>query len=225
MLPQFDFEHFFKVYAPKNVPQRLLVAAPDYVKSASKILKETEPDTIKAYLEWKLIQELYREFPRSVAQPVKDLVNTLKGTKAEEERWKTCVKEMDNQLGWFLGRFFIQKSFSEAAKQLGDRIIMDIKSQFTYTLNHLDWISDDVRKLATEKVHNIAQKIGYPDKGLNITDPSIIQKFYADVDIQPNKYFENTLSVRRHELAREWKKLGNPTDRNEWYMTPPTVNA
>lgn len=80
------------------------------------------------------------------------------------ERWRTCLGYVNNGLGWLLSRFYIEKAFSQAGKELGDQIIADIKEQFISRLDSLDWMDDEVKKLAADKVHAIVQKIGYPTK-------------------------------------------------------------
>lgn len=79
---------------------------------------------------------------------------------------------MDNGLGWILSRFFIEKAFSEKAKKFGDQIVSDIKDQFVEKLKITDWMDDSVKDLAIDKVHNIVQKIGYPDKVSTFVPPT-----------------------------------------------------
>jgi endothelin-converting enzyme len=80
------------------------------------------------------------------------------------ERWMTCVEHVDTGLGWILSRFFVEKAFSEKAKNLGDQIVSDIKVEFIKKLNKTTWMDKSVIELAIEKVHQIVQKIGYPTK-------------------------------------------------------------
>jgi endothelin-converting enzyme len=135
------------------------------------------------------------------------------------------VQTVDGELGWILGRFYIEKAFSEAAKAFGDRIIYDIKDQFARRLRELTWFDKEATELAIQKVYNIDQKIGYPDKTPNITSPESLHKYYADVKVTPTTYFDNSISVTKDEVRKSWAKLGRPTNRFEWDMTPPTVNA
>lgn len=80
------------------------------------------------------------------------------------ERWRTCVRHVDNGLGWILSRFFVEEAFSEKAKIFGDQIVSDIKEMFIEKLKKTTWMDKSVVKLAIEKVHKIVQKIGYPIK-------------------------------------------------------------
>jgi endothelin-converting enzyme len=83
---------------------------------------------------------------------------------AVPERWRTCLGHVDAGLGWILSRFYVEKAFSAAAKDLGDQIVSDIKQQFISRLADLDWMDEEVKKLAADKVNAIIQKIGYPTK-------------------------------------------------------------
>ena len=80
------------------------------------------------------------------------------------ERWRTCVGHVDDGLGWILSRFFVEKAFSEKAKNFGDQIVSDIKEMFIEKLKKTTWMDKSVVELAIEKVHKIVQKIGYPTK-------------------------------------------------------------
>jgi endothelin-converting enzyme len=80
------------------------------------------------------------------------------------ERWRKCVRHVDSGLGWILSRFFVEKAFSAEAKAFGDQIVTDIKDQFVEKLKITEWMEKEVIDLAISKVHNIVQKIGYPDK-------------------------------------------------------------
>lgn len=129
------------------------------------------------------------------------------------------------QIAWILSRSFIETAFSKEAKDLGDQIIYDIKDEFSRKLNNSEWMTKKVRKLAIDKVHLIRQKIGYPTKSPDVTNPSALEKYYADVKISPHKFFENRLSATRVEVAREWAQAGKPVDKDEWGMSASTVNA
>jgi endothelin-converting enzyme len=128
-------------------------------------------------------------------------------------------------VGWLLSRFFVEKAFSASAKEFGDLIVSDIKDQFSKKLKATTWMEKGVISKALEKVHNIVQKIGYPTKSPDITDPKALKDYYKSVKISSATYFDNALSIDRAEVVREWSAVGKPVDREEWGMTVPTVNA
>ena len=87
------------------------------------------------------------------------------------ERWRICVRHVDNGLGWILSRFFVEKAFSEKAKIFGDQIVSDIKGKFIEKLKKTTWMEKSVVELAIDKVHKIVQKIGYPTMVCFTSDP------------------------------------------------------
>jgi endothelin-converting enzyme len=131
---------------------------------------------------------------------------------------------VDGTLGWILSRFYIEAAFSEAAKQYGDQIILDIKQQFTTRLADLDWMDESVKKLATNKVHNIDQKIGYPTKSPDIMNPDALRDYYKGLAIT-DSFFNNSLSSNKFSTNQTWSALGKPVDRGEWGMQADIVNA
>ncbi len=131
---------------------------------------------------------------------------------------------VDGTIGWILSRFYIEATFSKAAKNYGDQIILDIKQQFTTRLGDLDWMDDSVKKLATNKVHNIDQKIGYPTKSPNIMDPNALRDYYKGLEIT-DSFFNNSLSSNKFSANQTWSALGKPVDRGEWGMQADIVNA
>ncbi|KAF8421477.1 peptidase family M13 [Tirmania nivea] len=223
--PVIDVEAIIKRFSPNYIPSRLIVTSPEYIEKVNVIIQDTPRDVVQAYFIWKLVYGLSSKVDQASVTPIVELKDMLQGTKAQPERWRTCVRTMDQDLGWILGRFFIEKAFSEEAKTFGDRIIYDIKYQFSETLGKLDWFDSEAAKLAIQKVENIVQKIGYPDQSPNITSPASLHEYYAGVTISADTFFENALSVTKTFNRKAWEKLSEPTDRAEWDMTPPTVNA
>lgn len=141
------------------------------------------------------------------------------------ERWRKCVNHVDDGVGWILSRFFVEKAFSAQAKEFGDTIITDIKTEFAKKLQATKWMDKSTTKQAINKVHNIIQKIGYPTKNPNIMDPPSLEKYYDSVNVSSSTFFQNALSVRRFATDDEWSALGKPVDREQWGMHASTVNA
>jgi predicted metalloendopeptidase len=153
-LPQLSISSIVLGLSPSDYkPDKLIVAAPAYLKSVSQILSNTSRETIQGYFEWKVIARLAGRVDPALVKPLTSFRNTLQGKDPEavEERWRTCVSETDGGVGWILSRFFVEKAFSESAKVLGDQVVSDIKEQFINKLNVIDWMSKDVVKLAIDK--------------------------------------------------------------------------
>lgn len=228
LLPQVSINHIITSQAPEGFKtDRLIIGSPSYMETLSSIIKETPDATIQAFLKWKVIQGYVSSIEAPVVTPLRRFNNQLQGKDADsvEERWRQCVSEVDVSLGWILSRLFLEKAFSEDSKKFGDQIVSDIKERFVSTLEGTEWMTKEVRDLAITKVGNIVQKIGYPTKSPNVQNPEQLQKYYENLEISNNTFFANALGVAKFESENEWAKLGKPTDRNEWGMTVPTVNA
>lgn len=228
MIPEISFADIIAELAPHDYKgDRLIVGSPSYMKALSEILNDASRETVSFFLQWKAIQAYADKIEDDKVAPLRRFKNTLEGKdpQATQERWRKCIQTLDEGLGWSLSRFYVMDSFPEASKKLGDQIVSDIKERFVFTLDQTEWMSPDVRKLGIQKVGNIIQKIGYPTKSPNVMDPEDIEKYYRELDVSENSFFENQVAVAKFDLHNEWSKLGKPTDRDEWDMSAPTVNA
>ncbi|KAF7593635.1 hypothetical protein BBP40_011153 [Aspergillus hancockii] len=228
LLPQLYVSEIISALARSDYESdRLIVGSPSYLKSLSSILNGTPREVVQLYFKWKIIQAYADKIEDAKIQPLREFKNKLAGKdpQAIEERWRKCITSLDKNLGWMLSRFYVLDSFSEESKKLGDQIVSDIKERFVYTLHQTSWMPSEVRDLAIKKVGNIVQKIGYPTKSPNVMDAGDVERYYEDLKVSNETFFENTLAAAKFDLENEWLKLGRPTDRNEWGMTAPTVNA
>lgn len=228
LVPEISFSKIISELGPEGYQaEKLIVGSPSYLKDLSAILSKTPRVVVQAFLKWKAIQSFANEIEDAKIAPLLEFNNRLSGKdpQASEERWRKCIHTLDSGLGWALSRFYVLDSFSEASKKLGDQIVSDIKERFVYVLDQTNWMSPEVRQLGKQKVVNIIQKIGYPTKSPNLMDGDDVENYYADLHIANDTFFENVVSMARFEVKRQWAKLGKPTDRDEWGMTAPTVNA
>ncbi|KAL6715232.1 hypothetical protein ACLMJK_007496 [Lecanora helva] len=231
LLPQIPITNLFADLAPHGYkPEKFIVGSPAYLNTLSSLLTNTSVEVLQAYFVWKTVQAYAYHIEDDAMTPLVRFNNELQGKdpEATEERWRTCIKFTDRGLGWILSNFFIEKAFSSKAKQFGDQIVSDIKMQFVDKLNNADWMSEDVRRLGIEKVHNsfqIVQKIGYPTKSPDIRNSSAVAEYYKSLNITKKAFFNNSISIAEFETRREWSALGKPTNRDEWDMTADTVNA
>ncbi|KAE8355164.1 hypothetical protein BDV28DRAFT_129424 [Aspergillus coremiiformis] len=228
LLPQVSMSDIILALAPSNYKSdRLIVGSPSYMKKLSSILNNTPREVVHLYFKWKIIQAYADEIEDAKIQALREFNNRLAGKdpQATEERWRKCISSLDDSIGWILSRFYVLDSFPEESKLLGDQIVSDIKERFIYTLHHTSWMPSEVRELAIKKVRNIVQKVGYPTKSPNVMDAVAVEKFYQHLKVSNETFFENTLAAAKFDLHNEWSKLGKPTNRNEWDMTAPTVNA
>ncbi|KAE8452493.1 hypothetical protein EG329_000395 [Mollisiaceae sp. DMI_Dod_QoI] len=228
LTPQLHLSTVINSLTPSDYKtDRLIVTSPSYMANLSDVLSSTSKEVLQTYFMWKVVQAYASEIEADELKPYTRFINELQGKDPDStpERWRTCVNHVDDGLGWILSRFFVEKAFSEKAKDFGDQIVSDIKDMFIGKLQITTWMDKSVIELAIEKVHKIVQKIGYPTQSPDIMNPPSLQKYYKSINITPSTFFQNTLNMNRFDVARQWSSLGKPVDRNEWGMTVPTVNA
>jgi len=213
--PSLDWPAYFNTEGAPNLAS-LNVSQPEFLKAVNtELTSESVPD-LKAYLRFHLASAA----APSLSQPFRQLnfdfySKTLRGVPAMPPRWKTCTRQVDNFLGEALGQEFVRRTFSADMKAKTQLMTEQIETAMKHEIEALDWMSPATKQEALRKLHAIRNKIGYPDQWRD----------YTALAIKPDDYFGNVRRSAEFEQARDWRKLGKPVDRNEWGMTPPTVNA
>jgi len=215
LTPAVDWTRFFAAQGVVSVGT-LNVAQPEFQEALQAELTTEPLSALKAYMRFHVISGA----APSLASPFEtanfDFFSAyLRGAKQMPPRWKRCVRQVDRSLGEALGQEFVRRTFTDQTKQKTQLLTVQIEQQMQVEIEHLDWMSDATKKEALRKLHAVRNKIGYPDQWRD----------YSALTIKPADYFGNVLRASRFEDARQWAKVGKPTDRNEWGMTPPTVNA
>ena len=213
--PAIDWTAYFAAQGTPGL-KSLNVAQPEFMKAVEAELTTEPLDALRAYLRFHLATA---EAP-SLAMPFQQaqfdfFSKTLRGIPSMPPRWKTCTRQVDRSLGEALGQEFVRRTFSASMKAETQHVTEQIETAMGQEIAGLDWMSPETKKEALRKLHAIRNKIGYPD----------MWRDYSALEIKPNDHFGNVTRAARFEDAREWHKLGKPVDRNEWGMTPPTVNA
>ncbi len=210
-----DWPSYFKTQGAPGLAT-LNLAEPEYQKAVDAEL-QTEPlDALKAYLRFHLVTSAAPILSSAFSTAEFDFYRGyLRGTKEQPPRWKRCVRAVDGQLGEALGQEFVRRTFSPEMKQKTVLMTAQIEEQMQIEIEQLDWMSDSTKKEALRKLHALRNKVGYPDQWRD----------YSALAITPGDYFGDTVKAERFDRSREWAKVGKPVNRNEWGMTPPTVNA
>ena len=140
----------------------------------------------------------------------------MSGIKEQKPRWKRAMQAPNGILGEAVGKMYVAKYFPESSKTKMLDLVDNLKKAFSQHIDELDWMSDSTKTKAHEKLDNFTVKVGYPDKW----------KDYSTLDIDPEKsYYENLRAAGAWYTADNMSKLGKPTDKTEWGMSPQTVNA
>jgi len=167
----------------KRLPKAVLLTSPPYLDSVNRLLKQTPKETIQAYLLWTTIRNFIGHTSASTRKAWEDFSKTLAGIdpNVKKERWKTCVREMDNTIGFLAGEFYVRKTFGGDAKERGRLVIEQLKDAFVTRFGELDWVDDETREVAVRKVKNLRVKVGYNDASPNMTDPVDLAKYLAKI--------------------------------------------
>ncbi len=141
---------------------------------------------------------------------------TMSGTEEMEPRWKRVMTIPNSMFGEAVGELYVKKYFPEENKEYMQQLVENLRSSLGKHIRNLSWMSDTTKSKALEKLSTFTVKIGYPDKW----------KDYSGIQIDPDKsYLENVSEAAKWYAQDNYQKLGKPVDREEWHMTPQTVNA
>ena len=213
--PSIDWPVYFKVQGAPGIT-RLNVSQPEFMKALETELTTENVAALRGYLRFHLLAAAAPYLAHPYEQASFDFFSkTLRGVPAMPPRWKTCTRAVDRNLGEALGQEFVHRTFSADTKAKTQLMTEQIETAMQHEIENLDWMSPATKAEALRKLHAIRNKIGYPEKWRD----------YSALEVKPDDYFGDALRAHRFEDARRWNKLGKPVDRDEWGMTPPTVNA
>jgi predicted metalloendopeptidase len=215
LTPDWSWESYFQaVGAP---PASFVdIGQPEFFKEMNHQLTATSIDSWKIYLRWHLLHSNAQTLSDNFVQENFNFYGKkLSGTKELQPRWKRCVQSTNGNLGEALGEVYVQKYFPPEAKARAKEMVNNLIAALRSDIPTLTWMGPETKKQALAKLEAFTVKIGYPDKWRD----------YSKLLITRTSYNENVQRGRAFEEARQLAKIGNPVDRLEWGMTPPTVNA
>jgi putative endopeptidase len=213
--PNFNWNNYFvNAGAPKF--ESLNVGMPDFIASLDGIILNTDLNTIKDYLKWKIIHGsasmLSSDFDE---EDFNFYSNYLYGQEVQQPRWRRILNATDGCLGEAIGQIYVEKHFPAAYKERMEALVANLKVALGERIKALDWMTDETKTKALSKLSCINVKVGYPNKW----------KDYSKYEVKPDSYFQNVHRAIRFENNFEMAKVGKPVDKEEWFMTPQTVNA
>ena len=210
-----DWNAWFSKYGDAKI-EDVVVRQPDYFKAISAILAETPLADLKTWLKWHVLHEaaplLSKPF---VEENFAFFEKTLTGAPEMRPRWKRGVEMLEFSLGEALGKLYVAKHFPPAAKDRMKELVANLIEAYRENIRSLDWMSAETRKRALEKLAKFTPKIGYTEKWRD----------YSSLKVDGDDLIGNARRAAAFEQARNLAKLGKPVDRQEWGMTPQTVNA
>lgn len=197
-------------------PGQFNLAHPKFIAEASRMMQDTALPQWKTYLRWHLINNRSEDLSAAFVNAHFDFYGrTLAGTKELQPRWKRVLTNIDQAAGEALGELYVAKFFSPEAKAGVLEMVGNIKQAMRESISQLEWMSAATKQQAYRKLDTLMVKIGYPD----------VWRDYSSLKIVKGAYAANNARAAEFEFKRDLAKLGKPIDRNEWGMTPPTVNA
>ncbi|WP_153796486.1 M13 family metallopeptidase [Foetidibacter luteolus] len=212
--PGLDWKALFTAMKAANADS-LLVNNPAFFKTADALLSAVTLDSWKAYLQWAVIKSAAPYLSSAFVNRQFEFGRVLTGQKQMTPRWQRMSSLVDNNLGELLGQLYVEKYFDNNAKQRMLALVKNVQETFASRIQRLDWMSDSTKQRALEKLQAIVNKIGFPDKW----------ETYPGVTISKTGLVANLRSINQFEYNKMVNKLGQPVDKTEWGMTPPTINA
>lgn len=213
--PVINWSDYLHAQGLENITT-LNVAQPAFQKAVDHVLTSEPIEDLKAYLRFHVVTTAAPSLSAPFEEAAFDFYSRkLRGVQQLPPRWKRCVRQVDHGLGEALGQEFVARTFSAETKQKTVLMTDQIEQAMLVEIEHLDWMSPATRQEAIQKLHTIRNKIGYPDTWRD----------YSKLEIRRGDHFGNVLRMADFETARDLAKIGKPVDREEWQMTPPTVNA
>ncbi|MBS1691609.1 MAG: M13 family metallopeptidase [Actinobacteria bacterium] len=199
-----------------GLPTELVVRQPDYLTAFAALWAGEPLDDWKAWARWRVIHARARLLTDElVAEDFAFYGRRLSGTEQIRDRWKRGVSVVEGLMGDALGRLYVDRHFPPGAKSRMDELVANLREAYRVSIDDLDWMTPQTRAKALAKLDKFTPKIGYPAKWRD----------YSALAIEREDLYGNYLRGAAVESDRELAKLGGPVDRDEWFMTPQTVNA
>ena len=213
--PNFDWNTYFANAGAPTI-ESLNVGMPDFIAALNKTLLNTDLNTIKDYLRWKVIHGSASMLSSDLdAENFSFYGNYLYGQEVQQPRWRRILDATSGCLGEAVGQLYVKKHFPAEAKERMMNLVENLRVALGERIKNLDWMSDETKEKALVKLAAFNVKIGYPNKW----------KDYTDYNVTNESYFKNFHNYVAFENAIDMARLGKPVDKEEWFMTPQTVNA
>ncbi|MGI8637973.1 MAG: M13 family peptidase, partial [Segetibacter sp.] len=213
-MPVFDWSSFLANLDAKT--DSVNVGQPAYYIKLNSLLKTVPIDTWKSYYHFHVTDDAASYLSSAFVHAKFDYYNrAINGQQQIKPRWERVYRVIDASLGEALGKLYVDKYFTEAAKKRILELVTNLQKSFEAHINQLDWMSAETKVNAKDKLYAFLKTIGFHDKWRD----------YSKVTIDRSKYFENVISTSKNEYEYQLSKLNKPVDKTEWGMTPPTINA
>lgn len=196
--------------------EEAIVEQPDYLPHVAEVWQSTPLEDLRTWAVWHRVHGRSSLLSSDFVQETFSFYSKrLNGTDELRPRWKRGVSLVESCLGEALGEVYVERHFPPAHKEAMEALVADLIEAYRRSISELTWMGEQTRKQALDKLALFTPKIGYP----------VRWRDYSDVVVTPGDLMSSVRSVERFDLARALRKLAGPVDRDEWHMTPQTVNA
>lgn len=215
LMPNFNWDGYVAELGLQDV-DAIVVFTTDYMKALDGIIVDTDLDTWKTYLTWTTLNNTASRLTRELdKQNFAFFGTTMSGTEEQQEDWRRAVNTVNGALGEVVGKVYVKEHFPPEAKERMLELVGNLVKAYEKSITELDWMGEDTKKEALDKLSKFTPKIGYPD----------VWRDYSALDIEANDLYGNGERAALAEYQRILDRQGGPVDRTEWGMTPQTVNA
>ncbi|HWJ96259.1 MAG TPA: M13 family metallopeptidase, partial [Telluria sp.] len=214
--PGFDWNAYLNAAGIAGKTSYVIVSQPSYLKGMAEVLNKVPLETLKVYLQLHLVEGYASYLSKAYVDERFAFHGTvLSGAPQNEPRWKRGVGVVERSVGEALGKLYVTEYFPAERKARMEALVKNLLAAYKQSIDKLDWMSPATKKQAQAKLAKFTPKIGYPNKW----------KDYSALTVSKDDLVGNVMRSREVEYNRELNKLGKPIDRDEWGMTPQTVNA
>ncbi len=216
LMPGYDWNAYLNALGIAGKVDYVIVSQPTYLKALDKLLAETPLDTLKPYFTWSVVRANAPYLSKAFVEANFEFYGKeLGGATEMRPRWKRGVSATENALGESIGKVYVEQHFPAANKARMEELVKNLLVAYKDSIDKLPWMSAQTRKEAQAKLAKFTPKIGYPNKWRD----------YSALSIDRNDLVGNVNRATEFAVQKELDKLGKPIDRDEWGMTPQTVNA
>ena len=202
--------------APAGVFDELVLRQPSFLEGVAALLDSGHLEAWTDWLRWQVIRSSAAYLSDGFVEANFDFYGrTLTGTPELRDRWKRGVSLVEGAMGEAVGRIYVERHFPQGAKAAMDVLVGNLVEAYRQSITGLAWMTAATRLRAIEKLDKFTPKIGYPVKWRD----------YSHLEISPTDLIANVRATSEFEFQRELGKIGTPLDRDEWFMTPQTINA
>lgn len=214
--PDFNWDSYFNLLGLEEVDKANIVN-PAFTEFITSYMKTLAPQEIKDYMTFESVNDATGLLSDDFINASFDFYDRVMSGKEElEPRWKRAMRIPNSMLGEAVGKLYVEKYFPEENKEYMMKLVENLTKSLGKHIEELPWMSDETKAKALDKLSTFTVKIGYPDKW----------KDYSAIHIDPAKsYLENVLEASKWYVKDNYSKMNKPVDKEEWHMTPQTVNA